>query len=129
MLFLLIILVTFIFQLFSAWWSLALIAFIAAYFYGKGNGHAFLSGFFAIGILWLMLALFQSIPNNNVLAGRVATLFQLPNWILLLAVTVLIGALVGGFAAWSGYLLRKAFSISNYRKIHGGENAKFSEHL
>lgn len=129
MLFLVIFLVTFIFQLFSTWWSLALIAFIAAYFYGKGNRHSFISGFFAIGILWTALALFQSLPNDNVLASRVATLFQLPNWSLLLLVTAMLGALVGGLAAWSGYLVRKVFSESNYRKARKDENAKFIKPL
>ncbi|MBE7175104.1 MAG: hypothetical protein INR69_01790 [Mucilaginibacter polytrichastri] len=108
MLFILIFLITLIVQFFSLWWSLALIAFIAAYLLGKSGRHAFFSGFFAIALLWIILALFQTLPNDNILAARMARVFTLPHWSLVLVVTVLIGALVGGLSAWSGYLMRRA---------------------
>jgi hypothetical protein len=44
------------------------------------------------------------------LATRVAHLVHLPTWGWLLAVTALIGGLVGGMAAMSGVLLKKALS-------------------
>jgi hypothetical protein len=53
----------------------------------------------------------KSIPNDNILASRVIQLFPLPHqWILLLLITALIGGLVGGMAALSGILTKKAFS-------------------
>jgi len=87
----------------------AAIAFVAAYFLGKKPGKAFLVGFLAVFLAWTILALFKSLPNDNILATRVAHLMQLPNWILLLIVTGIIGGIVGGMAALSGALVRKVF--------------------
>lgn len=111
MLFLIILILSFISSYILPWWAAAAIAFFAALFVGKTSGKAFLSGFGAIFILWVILALMKSIPNDNVLASRVIQLFPLPNqWVLLLLITALIGGLVGGMAALSGVLTRKAFS-------------------
>lgn len=110
MLFLIILILSFISSYFLPWWVAALIAFLAALFIGKTSGRSFWSGFGAIFILWVILALLKSIPNDNILAGRVIQLFPLPhNWILLLIITALIGGLVGGLAALSGILTKKVF--------------------
>jgi hypothetical protein len=53
--------------------------------------------------------LLKSLPNENILATRVAHLFQLPHWGLVLLVTVLIGGLVGGMSALSGVLVKRVF--------------------
>jgi hypothetical protein len=108
MLFLVILILSFICSYFLPWWMIAVIAFAAAYFLGKKPGLSFLSGFAAIFVAWIISALLKSIPNDNILAERVAKLFQLPNWILLLLVTALIGGLVGGMSALSGSLVRKS---------------------
>lgn len=111
MLFVIILVLSFIGSYLLPWWAAALIAFLAALFIGGTSGKAFLSGFGAIFVLWMILALMKSLPNDNVLAGRVIQLFPLPHqWILLLLITALIGGLVGGLAALSGVLTKKAFS-------------------
>ncbi|MGZ4001515.1 MAG: hypothetical protein ACXVIY_12825 [Mucilaginibacter sp.] len=109
MLFLVILILSIICSYFLPWWFVAVIAFVPAYFLGKTPGKAFLVGFLAVFIAWTLLALFKSMPNENILATRVAHLMQLPNWMLLLIVTGVIGGLVGGLAALSGTLVRKAF--------------------
>ena len=111
MLFLIILILSFISSYLLPWWVAALIAFLAALFVGKTSGKAFVFGFGAIFVLWVILALMKSIPNDNILASRVIQLFPLPHqWILLLLITALIGGLVGGLAALSGVLTKKAFS-------------------
>lgn len=111
MLFLIILILSFISSYLLPWWAAAVIAFLAAWFAGKASGKAFWSGFGAIFILWVILALMKSIPNDNMLATRVIQLFPLPHqWVLLLLITALIGGLVGGIAALSGVLTKKAFS-------------------
>ena len=110
MLFLIILIVSFISSYLLPWWATAIIAFFAALIVGKSSRQSFCSGFGAIFILWVILALFKSIPNDNILAGRVIQLFPLPHqWILLLLITALIGGLVGGMAALSGVLTKKVF--------------------
>lgn len=110
MLFLVILILSFASGYFLPWWVVAIAAFIASFFIGKTSRWAFWSGFSAVFIGWVILALFKSVPNDHLLAKQVATLFQLPNWILLLFITAIIGGLVGGMAALSGVLVRRAFS-------------------
>jgi uncharacterized membrane protein YhaH (DUF805 family) len=109
MLFLVILILSFASGYFLPWWVVAIAAFLTAFLIGKTSGQSFWSGFSAVFIVWTVLALFKSIPNDHILAKRVATLFQLPNWLLLLFITALIGGLVGGMSALSGVLLKKAF--------------------
>ncbi len=113
MLFFIILILTFASGYFLPWWVVAIAAFLAAFFIGKTPGRSFLAGFGGVFIVWTILALFKSIPNDNILAKHVATLFQLPNWILLLFVTSLIGGIVGGMSALSGVLLKRAFAKDN----------------
>ena len=110
MLFLIILILSFASGYFLPWWVVAIAAFLAAFLIGKTPWQSFLSGFIAVFVVWTVLALFKSIPNDHILASRVVQLFPLPNnWIWLLAVTALFGGLVGGMAALSGVLLKRAF--------------------
>ena len=109
MLFLIILILSFASGYFLPWWVVVIAAFLAAFFIGKTSGMSFWSGFIAVFIGWAVLALFKSIPNDNILASRVVQLFPIPHhWMWLLLITALIGGLVGGMAALSGMLLRKA---------------------
>jgi len=108
-LFLLISILGFIFQLFLPWWSLAVVSFLAALWLASRVGSAFWAGFFGIGLGWLVVSLFFNFRNDGLLAAKVATLFKLPHAALLIIVTVLIGALIGGLAALSGYFFRRLF--------------------
>lgn len=111
MLFLIILILSFVASYFLPWWIVALIAFLTALFIGKTSGKSFWSGFGAVFVLWVILALLKSIPNDNMLASRVIQLFPLPhNWIILLFITALIGGLVGGMSALSGLLVKKVFT-------------------
>jgi len=109
MLFLIILILTVICSYILPWWFVAVIAFGAAFFMTTKPGRAFLYGFGGVFVAWAILALLKTVPNDNILAGRVAQLMQLPNWIVLLVITEVIGGLVGGMAALSGALVRKAF--------------------
>ena len=109
MLFLIILVLTLIGSLFLPWWAAAIIAFVAAFICGNKAHRFFWSGFAGVSVAWVILALLKSIPNKNVLATRVAHLFQLPNWVSILVVTGVVGGLIGGMGALSGALVRKAF--------------------
>ena len=109
MLFTIIFILTLITSYVLPWWAVAVIAFAAAIYAGIKPGQAFWSGFGAVFCAWVIMALFKSIPNNHMLATRVAALFQLPHWSILLGITALIGGLVGGIAALSGYYVKRVF--------------------
>lgn len=112
MLFLIILILSFASGYFLPWWVVAIAAFGGALVIGKTPALSFWSGFAAVFIDWTALALFKSIPNDHILASRVAQLFPMPHhWIWLLAVTALLGGIVGGLSALSGVLLKRALFV------------------
>ncbi|WP_051295884.1 hypothetical protein [Eisenibacter elegans] len=109
MLFIVIALLVFITQfLLHHWWLVIIDAFIAAVLLGRKSWGSFLSGFFAVGLVWFGMAWFLNYRNEGLLAGKIIQLFPLslqsPYWLLFF--TALIGGLVGGVSAWSGYSLK-----------------------
>jgi hypothetical protein len=109
MLFLIILILSFASGYFLPWWVVAIAAFLGAFIIGKTPAQSFWSGFSAVFIVWTVLALFKSIPNDHMLASKVVQLFFLNNWIWLLVITALIGGIIGGMSALSGVLLKRAF--------------------
>ncbi len=113
MLFLFIFIACLVFQLVLPWWIICPIAMGLAFWKAKTAGNAFFSGFAAVFLLWVIVGLFHSIPNENLLANRIGQLFTLPesqfNWVIILIVTGIIGGLVAGFSALAGFYLRIAF--------------------
>jgi len=111
MLFLVILILSVLSSYFLPWWTVAVVAFLAALFIGKTSGQSFLFGFSGVFVAWVLVALFKSLPNDNMLAERVVQLFPLPhNWICVLLVTGIIGGLIGAMGALSGALLKKALA-------------------
>ncbi|MFD0792981.1 hypothetical protein ACFQZX_05090 [Mucilaginibacter litoreus] len=109
MLFGIILLLAFVCGYIIPWWVACALAFITAIFLGKTSAQAFWSGFGGIGLAWLALALLKSIPNDHILADRVAHIFHLSGWKMILAVTVAIGGIAGGFSALSGLMVKRVF--------------------
>jgi hypothetical protein len=94
--------------LFFPWWTIAIAAFVVAAFIPQSSGKSFLTGFFALFLLWGGLSFWISNNNDHLLAHKISmVLLKMDNpWVLIFA-TALIGALVAGFAALSGSFLRK----------------------
>lgn len=85
------------------WWSIAIVSFLVAFFIRQHYGASFFSGFAGIFLCWGLLSLWIDIKNKSVLSHKIAQLFPLGgSSVLLILVTALVGALVGGFAAMSG---------------------------
>ena len=107
MLFVLILLVSLLAQFFLPWWSIALVCFAAAFWKAQYGGQAFLAGFLAIGLTWLGAALFWHLVTDGLLSEKVAAMFTVDSPWILMAATVLLGGIVGGVSALSGYLVRR----------------------
>ncbi len=119
MLFLFIFLVALVLQLFLPWWIVALAAFVLCFFRAVSGGHAFRHSFAAIFILWSGVALYQTMQNQHILARRVGEMFMMTsgnNWIVLVLVTGLVGALAAAIAGMAGYYSRSAFSDQNKKR-------------
>jgi hypothetical protein len=103
LLFFLILAASFILQLFLPWWIIALVAFALALWKGTSSRQAFWSGFAAIVFLWAATALVIHLRNEGILTARIAGLFALPFPTLMILITALVGGLIGGLAALSGF--------------------------
>jgi hypothetical protein len=108
MVFLVIIIASFLLQMVLPWWVIIIISFATCGLIGKTGKISFWQPFLAIFVLWLGMALFKSLPNHNVLATRVAEMLSVKLWPLVLLITVLLGGLVAGISGYCGHHFRKA---------------------
>src|SRR5581483_2474423 len=104
----LIALLGFIGGLFLPWWTIAVAAFVVSALIPQRPLAAFLAGFVAIFLLWGGMALVIDIANGHILATRVAGVLPLQgSSTLLLLITGLVGALVGGGGALTAAFMYK----------------------
>ncbi len=100
---------TYIFEQFLPWWSIAFAAFIVGMIFKSKGLNAFLAGALGVGLVWLWIAWRIDYETNSILTMKIAGIFQLENKNLLIAITVLLGSIIGAFSAWSGYNFRSLF--------------------
>ncbi|MBC7743549.1 MAG: hypothetical protein H7096_00435 [Flavobacterium sp.] len=106
--------ISLILQFLLPWWIISPVAFGLAFWKAKTGRYGFSAGFTAIFLLWSIMGLVRSIPNENRLANRVGEMLMLPpnsfNWIIVLLITGIIGGLVGGISALAGFYIRESFN-------------------
>ncbi|MBS0000345.1 MAG: hypothetical protein KFF73_15290 [Cyclobacteriaceae bacterium] len=100
---------TYSFEQFLPWWSIALAAFLGGMILKSRGINAFLAGALGVGLIWLWVALRIDYQTNSILTSKIALIFQLENKNLLIAITVLLGSTIGAFSAWTGYNFRCLF--------------------
>ena len=94
-------------QLVLPWWTLAVVCLAGGYALGRGGGSAFGAGFLAVLSGWALAAAVPWLVTGSALATRVAGLLKLPGGgLVLLLIAAVLGGLVGGIAALSGWWLR-----------------------
>lgn len=90
------------------WWSFLITNFIISVVFLQKPINAFLSGAVGIGLLWLILSLVIDDQNQHLLSTKVANILPLKgSFSKLIAITTLIGFLLGGFASLTGSFVRK----------------------
>ena len=98
---------SFIAGLYLPWWSIAIVAFLAALLIQPKIGIGFVAGFSGIFLMWALLSFWIDTNNESILSRKIALLFPLGgSSLLLILVTALVGGLVGGFAAMAGSSIR-----------------------
>jgi hypothetical protein len=110
---LLIALLSFASGLYLPWWSIAIVSFLVSLLIYQKPAIAFISGFIALFILWGCLTWFRSVANDHILANKMSLLIlksQSPGTLIFL--TTLIGAIIGGMAAFTGSLIRKLKDVN-----------------
>ncbi len=101
-------------QLFLPWWTLVLVCFFAGFLSTGIIRFPFWAAFGALFLQWGVWSAFIDQSNGQILSARVVQLFPVPHHsISLILLTALIGALIAGFAAWSGGSLRRIFGVED----------------
>ncbi|MDO6430104.1 hypothetical protein Q4E93_05885 [Flavitalea sp. BT771] len=105
---LLIALLSFVCGLYLPWWGFALAAFLVSALIPQRPGISFLAGFLGLFLLWTLLSWAMDAPNNSILSKKIAVLLPLGgSTVLLILITALVGALVGGGAALTGSYIHR----------------------
>jgi hypothetical protein len=115
MVFLIILVLSFLLQLFAPWWMIVLSAFITCAVFAKSGKIALWQSFFAILFLWLGMALFHTIPNEHLLASRVGAMLMVNSWLLVLILTGILGGFVAAISGFCGFHFRKALQTEQGR--------------
>src|SRR5687768_8336472 len=98
-------LLAFALALYLPWWSVGLATFIVAIAVPQRSLAAFLAGFTALFLLWLILTLVINSYNANILAPKVSAIMGLgSSSFMLVLITCVLGALVGGMSALTASL-------------------------
>lgn len=106
LLLLLIVVITPISEYFLPWWMIAVVPFLLSAIMNLKGGVSFIAGFTGIAAFWFIAALIKDIPNDHLLSHRMAELFHLTDYALLIFVISFLGGMIGGLAAWAGALVR-----------------------
>ncbi|MCS6927978.1 MAG: hypothetical protein NZM43_00625 [Saprospiraceae bacterium] len=85
------------------WWSTAVAGALAGWFRAKSNNQSFWGGFAGGLLLWFLFAFVRDLENDGLLAQRIGALFGGVSRWGILGLTALMGGLLGGFGALTGY--------------------------
>ena len=96
-------------QYFLPWWSMAIVAFGLGYYFQNKGTISFLAGFLAVALLWFVMAYRIDAATQSLLTNKMNKIFPVNVFILM----VVVGGLVGGFAALTGALMN-AKKVSKY---------------
>ena len=91
------------------WWSVVIAGFLISLILSSKGLSSFFAGFLGVGLLWLFLAWRIDSVTGSILTEGVAAIFSLPNSLLLILVTSIVGGIAGGFGALAGSHLRSIF--------------------
>lgn len=90
------------------WWIFAPIIFLITYFFHfKHSKTSFAIGFLIVFISWFILYIYKDNMNDSILSTKMATLFSLPNTVLLFLISSIVMGLIGGLSALSAHFLLK----------------------
>jgi hypothetical protein len=107
--FLLILFFSWLSGLYFPWWSALIPCLLLGAWLLQNPGTAFITGFAAVGLAWLIQALYIHIASDGILTHRIAELMQTGSPAVVIGITFSIGAVIGGFGTLTGYYFKKAF--------------------
>lgn len=95
-----------LFTLFLPWWGILIPTLIIGGWLLNGSLTAFITGFSGAGSAWFFQALYIHIANEGILSSRIAEMMGVGSPWIVLFITFIAGAIVGGIGTLTGYLLK-----------------------
>ena len=94
--------------LYLPWWSIAPASFVVAICLVQKPVASFLSGFLGLFLLWLILTVTINSVNDSILAPKISMIMGMgESSSMLILITCILGAFVGGLGALTGSLLAR----------------------
>ena len=98
------------------WWIPMLIGFLLILALPmRKNWQSFLATGLGAAICYTLATLWADQANDHILSRKMAVLFHLPSYPLMIAVTALIGFITAGLGGWTASALRRIFQNKNLK--------------
>lgn len=110
---------------FLPWWTCMPVAFLITSLLPARAGRSFLAGAIGVALCWFCIIFVADWGNDHLLSRKMAILFKLPSYALLLGLNTLIGFITGGLGGWAASSLSQRFTNRNRQEI-GNKAAKVS---
>ncbi|NIW80052.1 MAG: hypothetical protein GWN16_11585 [Calditrichae bacterium] len=95
------------------WWWIIIIPYLYGAIGARSGWHAFRTGAFSVGLLWLLAAVFFLFTDAQIIVTRVANMVEFLSRPLLLVLTTAIGLICAGCSSLSGYYFSKIIRRPN----------------
>ncbi|MDN3204766.1 hypothetical protein [Algoriphagus sediminis] len=106
----LVILVVGIINPFFPFWVVMIFIAIVSAFIGLPAFVSFLAGALGMGLVWVGQSFYLSIYSGSDLPQKMAELIGVGSGMTLVAITGVLGFIIGGLSAWTGSAFRKVFT-------------------
>lgn len=103
---------------FFPWWSVVICALVVAIGFDLNKITAFLGGFVAVSLLWMLVATIIDVKTNAILSNKIALLLGLQSTTSLILLTGMIGGIVGGLGALSGQQIRTLLKKEEQERVY-----------
>lgn len=95
-------------QLLFPWWVIAIVAFYVGFWVHESAAKSFAYGTAAVTLLWVTIAMIQNSMNTGLISSSITGMLNGKVSVgQLIALTGVVGGLVGGFSAMCGTMLRQ----------------------
>jgi hypothetical protein len=111
------VLLSYVAEQFLPWWTIGICAAIITMGFTLNKITAFLGGFTAISLLWMIVATLIDVRTNGILSAKIAPLLGFQSATLLILLTGLVGGMVGGLGALSGQQVRTLLAPKKPRQV------------
>lgn len=95
------------------WWSYVPVSFLAGLWQGRKSVYVFIAGFLAVFFIWLGGASYFDTLSEGRMTTKVAHIFGLESKTPLLVITPILGGLLAGISAMTGFILKSIFLRKN----------------